>query len=211
MYYFELIQRFWEFNKLAKISPSEISLYLYLLKTAFENNHYDFKISDSKIARELGVTRKTVKSTKEKLQNIGLIEFQANNGAPCYYRILLNYSLDFKSHKIQGISTSIEKNLLKAEVVKISSEDKNRDNININTPSFEEVMKYVQTLGNYEHQLDNIIKHKYDSWIKNGWKNSSDRPISDWKLALKNTLPYMKNSKGDGPVSIENVPKIKHP
>ncbi len=211
MYYLELIQRFWEFNKLAKISPSEITLYFYILKTAFENKRYDFKISDSRIARELGMTRKTVKSAKEKLQAIGLIEFQAATGIPCYYRVLLNYSLDFKSDKIQELAMSTGENLLNSNADTISSEDKNRNNININIPSFEEIMEFVRTLDIYEQQLDSIIKEKYDNWIKNGWKNSLNRPISNWKSTLKSTLPYMRHQKDKGSISLKNVPKIERP
>ena len=92
MYYLELIQRFWEFNKVAKISPTEISLYFYLLKIGYSKDRYDFKISDVELGKKLGLTRKTIKSTKEKLKKLGLIEFKTVNGVPCYYRLLLNYS-----------------------------------------------------------------------------------------------------------------------
>ena len=84
MYYLELIQRFWDFNKTAKISPTEALLYFYLLKMGYENDRYDFKISDVELGRELGLTRKTIKSTKEKLKNLGLIQFQSKNGLPCH-------------------------------------------------------------------------------------------------------------------------------
>ncbi|WBX96506.1 hypothetical protein [Chryseobacterium gambrini] len=86
MYYLELIQRFWDFNKIVKISPTEIALYLYLLKIGYEKDRYDFKISDVELARELGLTRVTIKASKDKLKNRGLIQFQTSNGLPCYYR-----------------------------------------------------------------------------------------------------------------------------
>ena len=86
MYYLELIQRFWDFNKKAKVSPTEVLLYFYLLKIGYENERYDFKISDVELGKELGLTRKTIKSTKEKLKNLGLIQFQSKNGLPCHYR-----------------------------------------------------------------------------------------------------------------------------
>jgi hypothetical protein len=60
MYYLELIQRFWEFNKTTKVSPTEISLYFYLLKIGYNNDRYDFKISDVKLGKDLGLTRKTL-------------------------------------------------------------------------------------------------------------------------------------------------------
>ena len=54
MYYLELIQRFWDFNKTAKISPTEVLLYFYLLKMGYEKDRYDFKISDVELGKELG-------------------------------------------------------------------------------------------------------------------------------------------------------------
>jgi hypothetical protein len=36
------------------------------------------------------------------------------------------------------------------------------------------------------------LKLKYDSWIANDWKNGNDKKISNWKTALLNTLPYIK-------------------
>lgn len=211
MYYLELIQRFWEFNKKAKISPSEISLYLYLLKTGYENDRYDFKISDSEIGRSLGLTAKTVKSTKEKLHTKGLIEFQSANGIPCYYRLLLNYSLDFISDKIQQRDTIFVEEFLQDKVEEISLKPDNFIQINTTLPSFDDVMEFVKTLETYDCSLDSSIKEKYNSWIKNGWKNSSNRPIRNWKVTLKSALPYMRDSQGKGSITIENVPNIKRP
>ena len=100
MYYLELIQRFWDFNKTAKISPTEVLLYFYLLKMGYENDRYDFKISDVELGKELGLTRKTIRSTKEKLKKLGLIQFQPKNGLPRHYRLVLNYSFEIESEKI---------------------------------------------------------------------------------------------------------------
>lgn len=211
MYYLELIQKFWEFNRTAKISPSEISLYLYLLKTGYENDRYDFKISDSEIGRSLGLTAKTVKSTKEKLHTKGLIEFQSTNGVPCYYRLLLNYSLDFRPDRIHQLDTTTVEEFVQDKVEEISLKSEDFIQININIPSLDQVMEFVKTLENYDCNLDLSIKEKYDSWIKNGWKNSSNRSIKNWKATLKSALPYMRNSQDKGSFTIEKVPNIKRP
>ena len=121
MYYLELIQRFWDFNKTAKSSPTEVLLYFYLLKIGYENNRYDFKISDVELGKLLGLTRKTIKSTKEKLKSIGLIQFQTINGLPCHYRLLLNYSLEIEHEESikKEKSTIVEKDQ-KREILEIS-------------------------------------------------------------------------------------------
>ena len=120
MYYLELIQRFWDFNKTAKISPTEISLYFYLLKMGYENDSYDFKISDIELGKELGLTRKTIKSTKEKLKSLGLIQFQSKNGVPCHYRLLLNYSIEIEPDiSIKKEESTIIKKDQKREILEI--------------------------------------------------------------------------------------------
>ncbi|WP_123897788.1 hypothetical protein [Chryseobacterium carnipullorum] len=74
------------------------------MKTAEENDGYVFVLSDVVVSNDLGLTRKTVKSTKEKLRDLGLIEFQTKNGVPCSYRLLLNYNLQIS--KIDKIMRS---------------------------------------------------------------------------------------------------------
>jgi hypothetical protein len=46
MYYLELLDKFWEFNKKSKLGASVAAVYVYLLKTGYENGRYDFKVSD---------------------------------------------------------------------------------------------------------------------------------------------------------------------
>jgi len=41
------------------------------------------------------------------------------------------------------------------------------------------------------------LKLKYDSWVVNGWKTGNDKPIINWKNTLLNTLPHIKESKGE--------------
>jgi hypothetical protein len=109
MYYLELLQRFWDFNQKNQIGAVGISMYLFLLKTGYDNDRYDFRISDVMVSKVLGLTRKTVKSTKEKLKKFGLIEFQIQNGLPCYYRLLIHYPLQISEDKRIGEIT-IEEN-----------------------------------------------------------------------------------------------------
>ena len=76
MDYLELIRRLWDFNQKTTIGSTAITMYLYLLKIGYDKNSCDLQISDVVISKELGLTRKTIKSTKEKLENFGLIQFQ---------------------------------------------------------------------------------------------------------------------------------------
>jgi len=39
------------------------------------------------------------------------------------------------------------------------------------------------------------LKHKYDAWVVNGWKNGNDKPIKNWKSALLQTLSYIEKEQ----------------
>lgn len=207
MYYLELLHRFWGFNQKISIGSTGISMYLYLLKIAFDNERYDFQISDVAISKELGLTRKTVKSTKEKLKSLGLIQFQTKNGLPCSYRLLLDYPLSVSEPKNVKKEKLWEQEFIQKVEVESSREKANNKNI----PSWEEFIEFVQTLEIYDQQLDFEIQTKYESWKNNGWKNHADRHITNWKSSLKSTLPFMKKTTEKSMLSLKSIPNINRP
>lgn len=72
-----------------------------------------------------------------------------------------------------------------------SSINKPITNKQINTiPEFTEFLKYALEKKPTVSQTD--LKLKYDSWVANDWKNGNDKKITNWKTALLNTLPYIK-------------------
>lgn len=220
MNYLELIRRFWDFNHKNQIGSTGIAMYLYLLKIGYDNDRYDFHISDVGASKELGLTRKTIKSTKEKLKNFGLIEFQTKNGLPCYYRLLLDYAFQIaEPKKIKKAKIIKSSDFLTAGSVEIPSQQQQQQQqqpsppvINQKSiPSFDEFIEYAQTLETYEAELDSVIKEKYEVWVRNDWQNSSNRRITNWKSSLKSILPYMKNTDEDPQLSLTNIPNIKRP
>lgn len=235
MYYLELIQRFWDFNHENNVGSTATAFYLYLLKEGFAKERYDLKLSDVEISRELRLTRKTVKSTKEKLKLLGLIEFQTRNGLPCNYRILLNYPLKPTTqiavnqlgikNFVDADRLHLEENIVGFEeniALPIITEDPQQDgNLsypssqrqlqNLDVPPFDEFLQYAQTLDLYESTMKLFIKEKYESWLDDGWINHSKRPITNWKSSLKSVLPFLKDKKALSDLSIESVPTIKRP
>lgn len=235
MYYLELIQRFWDFNHENNVGSTATAFYLYLLKEGFAKDRYDLKLSDVEISRELRLTRKTVKSTKEKLQVLGLIEFQTRNGLPCNYRILLNYPLkpitqvrvnpletenyiDSDTVKVEDNFVDIEQNFDNPTLTEDPQQDGNlsflslqRQLNNVDVPNYDEFLQYAQKLDLYESTMNIFIKEKYESWLNDGWINHSKRPITNWKSSLKSILPFLKDKKGLSALSIESVPTIKRP
>lgn len=214
MNYLELIQRFWDFNQINQIGSIGISMYLYLLKIGYDDNRCDFQISDVAVGKELGLTRKTVKTTKEKLQNYGLIEFRTRNGLACYYKLLVDYPLEIvllvKKERVNIRKSSVSP---KSEYIDIQSSVRPvAPNIHHKAiPTFEEFIDYAQTLEMYDSELELGIKKKYETWLNNGWQNSSDRPITNWKSSLKSIVPYMKNEANDFELSLKNIPSIDRP
>ncbi len=209
MNYIELTLRFWDFNQKNAIGSTGISMYLYLLKVGHENNSCSFQISDVVVSKVLGLTRKTVKFTKEKLKDFGLIQFQTKSGIPCNYRLIEDYPLQISEPKI------IKKKKLKTEefIRKIENSTIPVPSVSStqNIPSLEEFLEYVKTLETYEPYLDSEIQEKYEDWKKNGWKNSTNRPITNWKSSLKSSLPFMINQMETHQISLESIPNIKRP
>ena len=231
MYYLELTHRFWVFNQKISVGSTGISMYLYLLKIAYDNERYNFQISDVAISKELGLTRKTVKSTKEKLKSVGLIQFQTKNGLPCSYRLILNYPLTvsesknvkkeelwkeefiqkedelvFPSPTVPSIQILSENRVQKVEVQPSREKAHNQK-----TPSWKEFIEYAQTLEIYDQQLDFEIQTKYESWKNNEWKNHAGRPITNWKSALKSALPFMKKTTEGSILLLKSIPNINRP
>ena len=233
MYYLELIDRFWDFNQKARLGSSAISMYLHLLKLGKDNDSYKVVISDVALGNALGITRKTIKPTKDKLRELGLVEFESKSGFPCNYRILLNYSFDIsvpekvetiKIEKVQSLEVVEKQETLKkvdlADKVtpiidkpndKVSIDDTSKIEKSIVVPKFDEFIEFARTLEGYQPLLDSVIEEKYHSWLENEWRNSSGRPISNWKSSLKSILPYLKNSQIDIAISVDSIPSIKRP
>lgn len=233
MYYLGLIKRFWNFNQRVNLGPATIAMYLYLLKLANDNNGNDITISDVAISNMLGLTRKTVKPTKEKLKNLGLIEYVNKNGLPCSYKLLLNYSLEIEPQQVKKrivkskFNAQLKEDIQDFQLADLSVEDTpeikkqeeetpfdDSGGSHLKTdgqPSLEEFIEYARTTDVYETFLDSDIKEKYFSWADNDWKNASNRPIINWRSSLKSTLPYMKNKTDNKSFSIESIPNIKRP
>lgn len=230
MYYLELIQRFWKLNDRVPIGTTSTAMYLFLLKTAFENERYDFSISDVAISKALTLTRKTVKVSKDKLKNLQLINYTIKKGLPCRYRLLLNYPLpeidthldmaNTESLIKESYSEIIDDNSLSSPVpavliLPVTSKQDIQEAVHSNVyttdiPDIDEFLEYVETLEMYESALEPLVREKYEAWVKNDWKNNFHRPITNWKSSLKNALPFIIELS-EHHISIDIIPDIKHP
>jgi len=226
MYYLELIERFWIFNQKARTGSTAIAMYLYLLKTGKDHDSYNFKVSDVVLSKELGLTRQTVKSTKQKLRDLGLIQFQTQNGISGSYRLILNYPLEVSApQKVKDAKVdqraNADKNLpliiagVKSSFgnaddgIKPSSSQHSNENVTI--PELEEFLAFAQTLAAYQPEVDVLVRDKFHSWKDNGWKNSANRLITNWRSSLKNALPFLKTAVQVDQQLLQTIPDIKRP
>lgn len=67
----------------------------------------------------------------------------------------------------------------------------NVDN-NYSMPEFSVFLEYAKSQK--PNVCETALKLKYDSWKVNGWKNGNNKPIKNWKTAINNTLPYIKET-----------------
>ena len=218
--YIELTNRIWEFNENRSLGLSTLSVYFYLLKIGFERGYCKFSVSDSQMSRELKMTRKTVKVCKEKLRHFGIICYQSRNGVPSDFQLNPDYPLIFNDAlnemKIDLKSLIFQKTgdlPIESAPNKVQPELKTKQstiqNERINEiPTLEEFLKHAKSLDTYNDHLIFELKIKYENWVKNGWKNNFDRPITNWKSALKNAIPYLKSNVQDDQKLNPKIPKI---
>lgn len=227
--YLNLIERSWDYNEENLLGSSALLIYFYLLKEGFNKNNPRFSVSDVQISKDLCLTRKTVKVNKNVLLNKGLIDFEIKNGVPCQYQIIIDYPIekpelgkklekkifkkpdDIKQNVIVKQSRNTEENS-QAGAEKLSSDSQKtrlQKVLKKGIPTFEEFLEFAQTLNSYEDSLDKNLKLKYEEWSKKGWRNNFDRPITDWKSTIKNTMPYLKNRSKDSVKFIESTPNIR--
>lgn len=219
----ELIRKFWEYNEKESLGAVATALYLFLLKVWGENEENDFSLSDTEICERLKITRPTIITLRQKLSSLGMIQYQSKNGLPGHYKILPEYSPalsalekpetnkgDSTTKKSQKTITTKKKPVGKSLQTRETPQNQNlsydsEENpvpipipLSGNIPSSEEFTEYAKTLENYIPELDSLIKEKYDSWLGNGWKNGYNKPITNWKSSIKNTMPFLQSELQSG-------------
>lgn len=214
----DLSERIWKFNESRALGLSTLSVYFFLLKISVERESLKFRISDTQISRQLKMTRKTVKVCKEKLRRFGIISYRSISGVPAeitltsdYPLILDNQHFDDDLNKKRKAKKQNEEFLVQSKILKtpVSEIDDFSTKKIMDFPTLEEFIEYAKSIETYDDDLLLEIKNKHQTWTNNGWKNSFDRPITNWKSALKNSIPYLYNSALKNKKSFEAIPIIK--
>ena len=83
MNYIKQIKALWLSNEENSFTPTEISLYFYLLEVCnlcqWKN---PFKRNNAKIEADLSISYKTLKNARNSLKQAGIIDFSTKNGSP---------------------------------------------------------------------------------------------------------------------------------
>lgn len=230
MYYVELIDRFWIFSERVKLGTATISLYLYLLNIAKENDSYQFRISDVELGKRLGLSRATIKTAREKLRHLGLVQYETVNGVSASYRLILNYPIGGTNCDETTNDVGDPTVFSNEDEIRFRSQEKNKSETGDTNsdhdaapgslepfrekrmvPDLQKFLEYARSLDAYSPELDEFITAKYSGWLINDWKSDSGRVITNWRTSLRNVLPFLKPGEKDSQLSIDKIPDIRHP
>ncbi|NMR34225.1 hypothetical protein HIO71_08380 [Chryseobacterium aquaticum] len=84
----------------------------FLIEIWKKKEESDFSLSDTEICELLKITRPTIIALRQKLVNIGMIQYQSKNRLPGHYKILSEYSpmlSAFESPKTDKESSTIKR------------------------------------------------------------------------------------------------------
>ena len=184
----------WCFENPEKISPNHTAIYFFAIEHC----------------NRLGWRQKFGFPTQMVMDAIGIKKHQTyikyfNDLVEWGFFELIQKSLNQYSANIISLVSAkpksgkaLDKAIITHAAKQVSSIGQSKSSINkpitnkqINTiPEFTEFLKYALEKKPTVSQTD--LKLKYDSWVANDWKNGNDKKITNWKTALLNTLPYIK-------------------
>ncbi|RRQ45671.1 helix-turn-helix domain-containing protein [Chryseobacterium sp. SC28] len=201
-----LFEKIFELNSKNKIGANTIAVFTFILYQC-EDLQKEIVLSDYQMARELGLSRQTIITAKNKLKHLGLLEFSRNRGFP--NRFIL---------KGDELPKKAPKNVETKEIPIKESAQNSEPNIDANHsfskyPNLKQFMNFAKTLDEYSEKLDDVLIQKFHQWEEADWKNGLGRPILDWQIVLKKNLTMLElfsTSKDEGSFP-HKIPNIKRP
>jgi hypothetical protein len=111
--------------------------------------------------------------------------------------------LSAEKRKINRISTAVEP-MLNCGATKERKGKERKEKEIIQIAEFlefakDEFLKIGLSYENYEY----AIKSKFETWESQDWKDGHGKPIKNWKLKLKNVIPFLK------PIKVSVLPEVK--
>ena len=198
----DLFEKIFDLNSKNKIGANTIAVFTFILYKC-EDLQKEIVLSDYQMASELGLSRQTIITSKNKLKLLGILDYSRNRGFP--NRFIL------KGNELQKTASK------NAEIKEISIEEpvqNSEPNIDENHsfskyPNLQQFMDFAKTLENYSEKLDDVLIEKFHQWEEADWKNGSGRPILDWQIVLKKNLTILELSLLSE--EVHKIPNIKRP
>ncbi|SUX45626.1 hypothetical protein [Chryseobacterium indoltheticum] len=199
-----LFQKIFDLNSKNKIGANTIAIFTFILYKC-EDLQKEIVLSDYQMARELGLSRQTIITAKNKLKLLGLLDYNRNRGFPNRF-ILSGNQLPKAIPKTDEIMEDFIKELdqiLEPEIILNNSHSK--------YPSLKQFMDFAKTLKDYSEKLDNFLIQKFQKWEEADWKNSLGRPILNWQSTLEKNMNTLEFSHSYKSSSLSDLPIIKRP
>ena len=200
MSYIDYINQFWEIQQTEDFSPNEVFLYFFLLKECnLRRWPNKFEYSNRRIVLATGMSEKTVIACRNRLQQKGLIIFEAgkrNAKSPVYY--FPNYSKEVSKEVSNRVSKEVSKEVsnrvslnkdirYKTKEYNNSSElfpekpkkkkTSSKPKAEFIPPSLSEIRSYFSgKLPDWEIQAETFYNH----FTSLGWRTASGAKVERW-------------------------------
>lgn len=199
-----LFEKIFDLNSKNKIGANTIAVFTFILYKC-EDLRKEIVLSDYQMARELGLSRQTIITAKNKLKLLGLLDYNRNRGFPNRFILKGNELPKTIPETDKILEEPIEEldQIIEPKIVVHNSFSK--------YPSLKQFMDFAKTLKDYSEMLDDLLIQKFQKWEEADWKNSLGRPILNWQSTLEknmNTLEFSHSYKNS---SLSNLPIIKRP
>lgn len=205
MNYIELIKNFWLQHNAYSLTVTETALYFYLLET---NNlcrwANTFNRNNSKVLADLGIASlKTLSNARNRLKQVGLIDFKTKSGSPNVAYTLVIFT-EVRAQVDAEVGTEIIKHKHKQKQVGNSGElfppdqppkkKPPKPKVEFIPPTAEEVREYFRDkLPDWELQADIFYNH----FSGLGWKTATGARVERWD-SRANLWIIEKKQQGNG-------------
>lgn len=205
-FYANLFENIFELNSKNKIGASTIAVFTFVLYKC-EDLQKEIVLSDYQVARELGLSRQTVITAKNKLKLLGILDYNMCRGFPNRF-ILKGKELPKTIAKME----EIEKNPIE-ELLNISEPKIEVSHSSSKYPDLKQFMDFAKTLEGYSEKLDDLLIRKFRQWNEADWKTVLGNPILNWQIVLQKNLPLLESTlsfnESNSPPKIPNIVRPK--
>ena len=172
------------------------------LLTYFLNLPHDWIIYKTTVHEKLGIGREKLDRYFKELVNNGYIisvHKHMDNGKFEYEHIVYDKPFNGEPQTAKPLTEkpytakpqTVNPQLLNTNLQSKHKQSKEIQSKNIQIPAWIDFLEYATSKK--PTVCEQTLKLKYDSWVENNWVNGNGVKIKNWKSALLNTLPYIKD------------------